>query len=706
MSVISRSAAMLRPQSIAIVGASAERHSPGGGLLANLEQFSFPGEIFLVNKNRTEINGRPCVPSVSDLPSGIDVAVLAIPQPAIAGTVEQCAERGIKAVMIFASGFTEAGEEGRLAQERIAQIASESGMLVGGPNCLGYVNFIDGIPLTFGAVTPRTSEDRAGLAVLSQSGAMSSVLRFACNGRNLPVTYAISTGNEVGLGVEDYLEFLLDDPSTSLIALYVEQFRKPQKVLELAHKARAAGKPIVLLHPGRSEASRKSAESHTGALAGDYKVMRTLVERAGILCVDSIEELIDVSELLFRYPAPVAGTAVITDSGAFKGLTLDYCDAIGLDMPEIEGDTKTALREVLPVFVEATNPLDLTAQAMRDGDLYRNTLMPLLADERYGSVVFGVIFGSLEASEHRGQRILASIPENPGKPVVITVLGDDGPISETLVREVREAGLPFFRSPERGLRALARVTAYGRAAGGKAEQPRIAGNASIEEQGVIPEYRAKQLFSAIGIPVPEGAMATTLDEVRAIATRIGYPVVLKSQSSLLSHKSDAGGVAANIRDDDALAAAWTQVTDGVKAKTGIDLDGILVEGMAAWGQEIILGAKRDPQWGAVVLVGLGGIWTELLHDVVIMPTDCSSDEIVERLRSLKAGKLFDGYRGQAPLDVDALASVIAALSQFVEDNLAVTEIDINPLIVREKGQGVVALDALIVTGVAHCQSIS
>jgi len=697
MTASSRAAAMLRPRSIAIVGASAERHAPGAGLLANLEQFAFPGDIHLVNKNRTEISGRPCVASVSDLPRGIDAAVLAIPQQAIAGAVEQCAERGIRSVMIFASGFAEANEEGRQAQARIAEIANAHDMLIGGPNCLGYVNFVDGIPLTFGAVTPRTSQDRAGMAVLSQSGAMSSVLRFACNGRNLPVTYAISTGNEVGLGVEDYLEFLVDDASTKLIALYVEQFRQPRKVLQLARKARAMGKPIVLLHPGRSEASRKSAESHTGALAGDYKVMRTLVERAGILTVDAIEELIDVSELLFRYPAPTAGAAVITDSGAFKGLTLDYCESIGLDLPAIRGDTAGALREVLPSFVEATNPLDLTAQAMRDGDLYRNTLMPLLADERYGSVVFGVILGSLEASEHRGKRILASIPPSR-KPVIITVLGDDGPISENLVREVREAGLPFFRSPERALRALARVTEYGRSrAGGTAEAGETA-SPRIGAQGVIPEYRAKALLREIGIPVPPGEMAATLAEARAVAERIGYPVVLKSQSSQLSHKSDAGGVAANIRDQAALDKAWVQVTDGVKAKTGIALDGILVEGMAAWGQEIILGAKRDPQWGAVILVGLGGIWTELLHDVVIMPTDCTHAEIVQRLRSLKAGRLFDGYRGQAPLDIDALAAIVGRLAQFVEANPAAVEIDINPLIVREKGQGAVALDALIVTG--------
>jgi len=699
MTASSRAAAMLRPRSIAIVGASAERHAPGAGLLANLEQFAFPGDIHLVNKNRTEINGRPCVPSVGDLPRGIDAAVLAIPQPAIAAAVAQCAERGIRSVMIFASGFAEASEEGRQAQERIAEIARAHDMLIGGPNCLGYVNFVDGIPLTFGAVTPRLSEDRAGMAVLSQSGAMSSVLRFACNGRHLPVTYAISTGNEVGLGVEDYLEFLVDDPSTRLIALYVEQFRQPQKVLQLARKARAAGKPIVLLHPGRSEASRKSAESHTGALAGDYKVMRALVERAGILTVDAIEELIDVSELLFRYPAPAAGTAVITDSGAFKGLTLDYCESIGLDLPAIEGDTTRALREVLPAFVEATNPLDLTAQAMRDGDLYRNTLMPLLADDRYGSVVFGIILGSLEASEHRGKRILASIPPAAKKPVIITVLGDDGPISENLVREVREAGLPFFRSPERALRALARVTEYGRSlAAGTGEAAREAASPRIGAQGVIPEYRAKALLGEIGIPVLPGEMATTLAAARAAAARIGYPVVLKSQSSALSHKSDAGGVAANIRDEAALDKAWVQVTDGVTAKTGITLDGILVEGMAGWGQEIILGAKRDPQWGAVILVGLGGIWTELLHDVVIMPTDCTHAEIVARLRALKAGRLFDGYRGQPPLDIDALAAIVGKLARFVEANPAAVEIDINPLIVREKGQGAVALDALIVTG--------
>lgn len=695
----SPAAAMLRPASVAIVGASVERHSPGGGVLANLELFGFPGAIHLVNKNRSDINGRPCVASVADLPKGIDAAVLAIPQSAIVEAVESCAERGIRSVMIFASGFAETGEAGRQAQERIAAIAAQHGMLIGGPNCLGYVNFVDGIPLTFGAVSPRKAGDVTGLAVLSQSGAMSSVLRFACNGRQIPISYAISTGNEVGLGIEDYLEFLIEDAATRVIALYVEQFRRPQQFLRLAARARQLGKPIVLLHPGRSEASRISAESHTGAMAGDYKVMRTLVEHAGVLAVDAIEELIDVSEMLLRYPAPVGGTAIITDSGAFKGLALDYCEAVGLPLPGIEGSTAASLRAVLPVFVEATNPLDLTAQAMRDGDLYRNTLLPLLADDRYGSVVFGVILGSLEASEHRGRRVLQSIPTDSKKPVIITVLGDDGPISDAMVQEVRKAGLLFFRSPERALRALALVTAYGQAQQGG--DPAPAGDVpAVAAQGVIPEYRAKALIRALGIATPAGEMATTLEQAQAVAARLGYPVVLKSQSAQLSHKSDVGGVAANIRDAAGLATAWPQVMEGVQAKTGIALDGILVEAMARPGLEIIIGAKRDPQWGAVILVGLGGIWAELMQDVVLLPAGLSRDGILSGLRRLKASRLFDGYRGQPALDVGALITAIERLGALVQANPEIVEIDLNPVFVHEAGAGIIALDALIVTTAA------
>lgn len=703
MSTSTLASALLKPRSIAIVGASAEPHSPGGGVLANLDRFSFPGAIHLVNPNRTEIGARRCVPSIDDLPEGIDLAVLAIPQHATTAAVEACARRRIRSIMIFASGFAEVGGEGRVAQERITAFARDHGMIVAGPNCLGYVNFVDGIPLTFGAVNPKPAEQREALAILSQSGAMSSVLRFACTGRQLPVSYAISSGNEAGIGVEDYLEYLIDDDSTRLVAMYVEQFRRPKVFLDLLRRARTAGKPVVLLHPGRSDAARKSAESHTGAMTGDYQVMRTIAERAGVLMVDTIEELIDVAELLFRYPPPIAGPGIITDSGAYKGLALDYCDSLGLELPAIEESTAAALRAVLPTFVEATNPLDLTAQAMRDGELYRKTLEPLLADKRFGSIVFGVILGTQEASLHRGRRILASIPKTQ-KPVLIAALGDDGPLAPDIIQEMRAAGLPFFRSPERALRALAKVTQYGRTTAAHADQ--IADNItfSLPDKGTIPEFRAKQYLKAAGLSVPPGELATNLNDATRIAENIGYPVAMKAQSSALSHKSDAGGVILDITDAKALQAAWTTMHEALSLRNGLVLDGVLVERMAEPGLEMILGAKRDSQWGAVVVAGLGGVWTEALDDFVVLPVDLSQEEIVAKLSELKAAKLLHGLRGHPKLDIEATARAIGALSKFVQQHENVKEADVNPLVIYPEGKGVLALDGLIVISDAGRES--
>ena len=295
--------------------------------------------------------------------------------------------------------------------------------------------------------------------------------------------------------------------------------------------------------------------------------------------------------------------------------------------------------------------------------------------------------------------MLASIPKDHDKPVVITVLGDDGPISEDFVKEVRAAGIPFFRSPERALRALAKATRYGQSQRqGDAAPISPAATAALADDCVIPEYRAKALFKAAGVSAPDGALATSLDEAKAAAAKMGYPVVLKAQSAALSHKSDAGGVALNLKDEAALTAAWQTMHERIKAGKGITLDGVLVERMGPTGLEMILGAKRDPSWGAIIMVGLGGIWTELLQDVVLMPTDLTTDEILAKLRSLRVARVFDGYRGQGPLDIAALADAIAILSRFVAANPNVTEIDINPLIAFEAGKGVLALDALIVTG--------
>jgi acyl-CoA synthetase (NDP forming) len=468
----------------------------------------------------------------------------------------------------------------------------------------------------------------------------------------------------------------------------------------LAERARAAGKPIVLLHPGRSAAARASAQTHTGAMTGDYDVMRALVAHAGVALVDTLEELLDVSELMIRWPVPPRrGAAVISDSGVFKAMALDFCETVGLDLPAPSPATAAVLGALAPGLVLPTNPLDTTAQPLVDPELYRKAMRPMLDDDGYGSLVLAIIMSSPGVNRRKVQPIIDALREwKPAKPVMFAMLGEDAEVAPELIAEFRELGVPYFRSPERALRALARLTQFA------ARRPPASFGRTIERAsallpaGVIPEHAAKALLKAAGIPVPHGALVSDLDGARRAAASIGYPVALKAQSAALSHKSDAGGVVLGLNDEQALAQGWTKLHAGIaRARPGLTLDGVLVEAMAREGLELILGARGDPDWGPVLVVGLGGVLAEALNDVRVLPADLEPAAIVEELLRLKGARLLARFRGAPARDVAAAADIAAKLGAFILAHPEIAEIDINPVVVYAQDEGAVALDALIVT---------
>jgi acyl-CoA synthetase (NDP forming) len=487
---------MLRPRSIAIVGASPTPGSLGQSLLANLERFAFKGDIHLVSATRNEIGGRPCLKSASDLPRGVDCAALAIPRAGILDAVKGCAARGVGGVIIYAAGFAETGPEGQQLQADIARIARDHGMAVSGPNCLGHINYVDGIPLTFSSCTPVPLAGRRGIGIVSQSGAMATVFRAALHPRDIAIAHSISTGNEALNGTEDFLDFLIEDEATHVILMLVEQFRQPQRFLAAARRAHAAGKPIVLLHPGRSAAARASAKTHTGALSGDYEVMRALVSHAGVALVDTLEELHDLGELMIRWPTPPqGGAAVISDSGAFKAMVLDFCEHSDLEVPAPTGATKDSLAALAPDLILPTNPLDVTAQSLVDPDLYRKGMKPFLDDPRYGSVVLSVVLSSPTHSQRKMAPIISALQDfGPPKPVVFAMMGEDSEVAPEIITQLRNLGVPFFRSPERALRALARLAAV-RAPLPTPPAPTAARAGERLSSGVIPEYAAKKILA-------------------------------------------------------------------------------------------------------------------------------------------------------------------------------------------------------------------
>jgi acyl-CoA synthetase (NDP forming) len=692
---------LLKPRSVAVVGASPTPGALGASVIANLERMKFSGDIHLINPKRDAIGARRCLKSVADLPLGVDVAVLAIPRTAVLDTVRLLILRQVGAAIIFSAGFAEGGDSGLAEQRDLSRLAADAGMVIEGPNCLGLVNYVDGIALTFVETPAIALGSRPGIGIVSQSGAMAAVVGVTLTAKNLGVSYSISTGNEAASGVEDYLEYLLGDRHTQVIALIVEQFRQPRRFLNLARRARVLGKAIVLLHPGRSSAARESAATHTGAMAGDYLVMRTLVEREGVVVAPTLEEFGDILELTVRCgAAPTEGAAVLTESGAFKALTLDFCEHIGLTLPALSNDSAPELRAALPDFVPVSNPVDLTAQALVDPELYRRTLAALLKDERIGSIILGIIQTDAKTATIKFPPIIRAIQElKPHKPVIFAGLDDGAFVPAEYIEGLRASAVPYFPSPERAYRAVARWCASAERNSKVAAAATVTLSETLPAKGVLAEYQSKEILRSVGLVFPAGRLVRTLQEAQRAAADLGFPVVLKAQSGDLPHKSDAGGVILGLMDAQSLERGWQRLQANIsRARPGLVLDGVLVESMSKMGVELIVGGRNDAEWGAITLAGFGGVQAEILHDVRLMPADLPVEEIERQLNLLKSAPILRGFRGSPALDVAAAAAMISRVGALLESQPSIREIDLNPVIIYPRGEGALALDALIVVG--------
>ena len=684
-------ARFLRPRSIAIVGISSRAGSAGQVILQSLKLNDFKGNIHLVGRSSETIDGRPVLKSPDELPEGVDLAVFTLPAAGVRAAIEACARRGAGSALVFAAGFAEVGDQA--TQDAVTTTARAGGLAVVGPNCLGVTNNVDGIWLHMLYAREAQRGVEGGVAFVGQSGGLLGHFQRAADGRGLPLTYVISTGNEAGLEGTDFLEFLADDRATRVIAIYSEQIRRPQQFLAACRRARAAGKPIVLMQAGRGAKARKAAQSHTGALIGDFATIRTQVEDTGAVVVHTMDEMMDLVEILVRYPIPpTKGPGILTASGAYVALTNDFADETGLELPALDAATLKKVSEVLPAYGNYGNPLDVTAGFSPDS--LPIAVKALLDDPNVGMlfISFPISYAGVAAAFNKG---MADSP----KPKVMVALGDTWPLPPDIMQAVNESPAVFSRSSDRMLRAITLYTRYGRSLA----RARVPANPALFAgmprlgKGTQPEWLSKKILSAAGIRVPDGELARDPDDAVAIAKRVGYPVALKAQAAALPHKTEAGGVMLDLVDEGALRAAWDTMQQNVeRAAPGVTLDGCLVETMSPKGLELMIGAKRDPAWGTVLLVGLGGIWVEALGDVELLPVDADETQIVEALHRLRAAKLLTGFRGAPPVDVEAVAKAVLALGRLMQTTPGVVEIDVNPLMVHAKRGGATALDALIV----------
>jgi acyl-CoA synthetase (NDP forming) len=687
-------AKFLRPKSVAIIGMSTRAGSAGQVILQALKLNKFTGDIHLVGRSTESIDGRPVLQSPDELPEGVDLAVFTLPAAGVRDAVEACTRRKVGSAMIFAAGFAEVGEQEM--QDEIAKTARDGGLAIVGPNCLGVTNNVDGLMLhmLFAREALRFGKDsKPGLAFVGQSGGMLGHFQRAADGRGTPLSYVISTGNEIGLESTDFIEFLADDAATNVLVVYTEQVRRPREFLAAIRRCRAAGKPVILMFPGRSVKSKQAAQSHTGALVGDYVTMRTQVEDAGAIVVGTMDEMMDLAEILVRYPKPpVKGPGILTASGAFVGLSNDMAEELGFEFPQVEPATLKIFDETLPPYGNYGNPLDVTAG-------FTPTSLPAVVKALIADPNIGMLFISFPINTAVVVQSFNKGMEGSDKPKVMVALGDSWPLAADVMDAVKQSPAVFGRSSDRMMRAVALYTRYGRllARARASVKPEPIKALPKIGKGTQPEWLGKKVLAAAGIRVPAGDLARSADEAATIAKRIGYPVVLKAQAAALSHKTEAGGVMLNLADEAVLRAAWNTMMQSVKrAVPDVTLDGALVEKMSPKGIELMIGAKRDPGWGTVLLLGLGGIWVEALGDVQLLPGSADKEQILEALRKLRSAKLLAGVRGAPPADIDAVVQAAMAIGRLMQTVPELTEIDVNPLMVHAKGQGVTALDALIV----------
>jgi acyl-CoA synthetase (NDP forming) len=685
-------ARFLRPRSVAIIGMSTRAGSAGQVILQCLKVNNFQGELHLIGRTDEPIDGHAVLKSPDDLPEGVDLAVFTLPAAAVREAMEACARRKVGSALVFAAGFAEVGDYA--TQDAVSTTARAAGLAIVGPNCLGITNNIDGmfLHMLFARQAVRGVEN--GVAFVGQSGGLLGHFQRAADGSGIPLSYVISTGNEAGLEGTDFLEFLVEDRATRVIVLYCEEVRRPQAFLAAIRRARAAGKPVVLMQAGRSAKARKSAQSHTGALIGDFETMRTQVEDAGAIVVSTMDEVMDLVQILQRFPAPpTKGPAILTASGAYVGLTNDFAEEIGLDIPELEPATLKKIGDVLPSYGNYGNPLDTTAG-------FTPPMLPGVTKTLIDDPNVGMLFISFPINAPGPIKGFNEGMAHSPKPKVMVALGDTWKLGPDVEAAIKESSAVFSRSSDRMLRAIALFTRYGRLLARTRVADAAAPLAGLPQlgNGAQPEWLGKKVLAAASIRVPDGGLARTADEAAAVAKRIGYPVVLKAQAAALSHKTEAGGVALNLADESALRAAWDAMMRNVKlAAPDVSLDGALVEKMSPRGIELMVGAKRDPGWGTVLLLGLGGVWVEALGDVQMLPGNADETQILEALGRLRSRKLLDGVRGAPQADVDAVVRVVLGIGRLMQAVPEITEIDVNPLMVHAKGEGATALDALIVT---------
>lgn len=678
--------ALLNARSVAVVGASADPSKISGRPIAYMLARGYQGAIYPVNPGRSEVQGLTCYPSIAAIGQPVDLAIIGTAAGHVEGAIQEGIAAGVKAFVVFSSGFAELDEAGRALQLRLTRLAQEHGVAIVGPNCLGIANSRCGLIATF-TTALESHPLRAGrFSFVSQSGALGAYWMDIVLRSGLGFSQWITTGNECDVDAAEAIDFLVDDPDTQVIGLYIEDIRRTAAFRAALDRAARAGKPVIAIKAGSSSAGAAAAASHTGALAGNDALYDACLQQHGALRVRSLTEMMDTARLLLHDATPLGPRlAVMTVSGGAGVLIADACEPQGLQLPALKDAVAEALRPVLPSFVHPSNPLDITGNVLQDTPMIARAMQALSTDrDLHGIVLF---IGMMHSIADAFVQALSQARQQVHCPIIVIWVG----AMDSSIQALEAAGIPVFLDIPQATQAMARCLWMHHARQALRQRTPPAPPAVLEgsDQATLSEWQGKQLLAAhSAIPLPCGWLMQPGD---ACPPDAPFPLVAKLQSPQLLHKSDAGGVILRIHDGLALDEAVRRL-HRLGQQLQLPIEGVLVEPMLPFDHELLLGLRRDPRFGPVLTLARGGVEAELDPDVVNLLLPATAKDIEQALGRLRCAKLLRGFRGKPGVDLPAVAQRIAALCNWFEQQ-PLRELEINPLALRHAD--VWALDALI-----------
>lgn len=674
---------ILEPNSIALIGASAEEKKLGNYILKNLIESTYKGKIFPVNPKHDELLGLPCYHSILDIKGSVDLAVIVTPASTVTPLAEECGKKKVKTLVVISAGFGETGtDDGRENERKLLAIAEEYDMRIVGPNCLGLLRPSIGLNASFA----RTPLSTGSISLVSQSGAMAVALLDRAESLQMGFSSVVSIGNKTDLNECDFLEIFEKDTETTVIGLYVESIKDGVRFAEIARRV-GQKKPIVLIKSGVSERGAKAVTSHTGALAGSTAGLVALCTKAGIHRASTTEEFIGLLATLSTQPALVSpNICIITNAGGPGVLATDEAERAGLLTIALAEETKKVLKASLPSSASTANPVDVLGDAIEDR--YSVTLEACAEDPEVDGIVVLLTPQVMTPCEDIAEAIIAVKKTHPLMPITTAFMG--GGAVDTARSILRAHQIPSFETPEEAVRMMAslqRKKVGKEDTDGPTDDDRSSTAHGLlkGKSGLLSESLAVELLSLYGLPSPSADIAHSADEAEKIANAIGLPVIAKISSPDILHKTDIGGVRANLKTAKAVRTAYTEITTKVaKALPSAGINGVLIQKFLPIGSEFIVGGIRDASVGPLVMVGLGGIYTELFKDTTFRIAPITAEEGYEMLTSIKSWKLLQGMRGKAPLAIDSLVTVVKTVSYIMADCPMISEIDLNPVLVGEK----------------------